>query len=438
MSPSSRPSPNVDPDASGLETTPIWEKPLVPAVGGTVTLLVRVAARQTTPSARRAPIDVAFVLDRSGSMADDKLSLVKEAVDVAAGHLRDADRAALVVYDHAVDILQPLAPATPRVKTALRLARHGVDAGGSTNLAGGWLTGCRELSEASGVGAGAGPDARIRRALLLTDGLANVGITDSAELMTHAHELRKRGVGTTTLGVGLDFDEELLSGLAEAGGGSFQFIAAAGGLRAFFERELQELLTVAAAGVTLTLILPVGVEADLVNAFPTERTGHRLTVALGDLPAGDTLDLVITCRVAPSPAGTVHHLGLTLAWSDPAADARRSTDTSPAPLLLAEAATVAATAPDPTVAEQAALQRAAAERRAALRLDREGRHAESRSRMRAGAALLQSAPATDAIRADLTVTDHYALFDASAPYGELDRKRGAFHNARRARGKANA
>src|SRR5262249_55955170 len=153
---------------------------------------------------RRAPVDVAFVLDRSGSMAGDKLALVKEAVDVAVGQLRDEDKTALVIYDHEVETLQHLEPATPRVKTALRLALQGVDAGGSTTLCGGWLTGCVDLSKGVPSADTTGP-VRIRRSLLLTDGLANVGISSAPELTKHAHELRRRGIATTTLGVGLDF-----------------------------------------------------------------------------------------------------------------------------------------------------------------------------------------------------------------------------------------
>src|SRR5262245_284280 len=194
--------------SSNLSIAVAWEKPVVPVTGGEATLLVRVKAAETAGQNghRRAPVDVAFVLDRSGSMAGEKLALVKEAVGVAIGHLRDEDKTALVIYDHEVETLQHLTAATPRVKTAVRLALQGVDAGGSTNLSGGWLTGCDELSN----GMGEGP-VRIRRALLLTDGLANVGISRADELTKHAHELRRRGIATTTLGVGHDFDEDLLA-----------------------------------------------------------------------------------------------------------------------------------------------------------------------------------------------------------------------------------
>ena len=124
---------------AGLTVSARWEKPLVPATGGEAILLVRLTAAPSERDrpTRRAPIDVAFVLDRSGSMAGERLALAKEAVDVAVALLRDEDRAALVVYDHAAETLQRLDRATSRTKTALRLPLHGVDAGGATDLGSG-------------------------------------------------------------------------------------------------------------------------------------------------------------------------------------------------------------------------------------------------------------------------------------------------------------
>src|SRR5215217_4123863 len=249
-----------------------WQKPLIEAGGGEATLLVRVlaAAVGEAEAGRAAPLDVAFVLDRSGSMQGNKLDLAKEGVDLAVARLRDADRAALIVYDDEVDIVQPLAAATPRLKASLRLALHGVDPGGSTYLSGGWVAGCHQLAEAPPVANAGSTASRIRRVILLTDGLANVGILDPTVLARHAGELRRRGIATTTVGVGQDFDEGLLSAMAEAGGGNFQYVASPNGLRAFFSHELQELFSVAATGLTVTLILPPGAEAELVSAFPLE------------------------------------------------------------------------------------------------------------------------------------------------------------------------
>jgi Ca-activated chloride channel homolog len=419
---------------STLEIYAAWEKPVIAASGGETTLLVRLKASETATNGgqRRAPVDVAFVLDRSGSMSGDKLALVKEAVSVAASHLRDEDRAALVVYDHEVDILQPLAAATPRVKTGLRLALQGVDAGGSTNLSGGWLTGCDQLATAMNEQDRNGA-VRIRRSLLLTDGQANVGLTEPNELTKHAHELRRRGITTTAIGVGLGFDEVLLSSMTEAGGGNFQFIGHAGQLREFFECELGELLTVVAAEISLSLTLPHGVRARLINAFPTERHGKRIDVAIRDLPANEELNLIFAITVEPGMHDTTHIVALEASWSDPTTDRRASFDRS-LPLRLTDRATADATPVDSDVAEQAAVQRAEVAKREAMRLDRQGRYAESRAQLRQGAAFLAAAPATPYVQEMRMEADTLAAYDLS-PLTEEIRKDTTFRALRRSRGK---
>jgi Ca-activated chloride channel family protein len=416
---------------TNLSITTAWERSVVPATGGEAYLLVRIKATQPSVPTRRAPIDIAFVLDRSGSMAGDKIRLAKDAVDAAIAHLSDDDRAALVVYDDEVDTLQKLEPATPRVKSAIRLTLNGVDPGGSTDLCGGWLTGCGELSRdlPSPEKLTTAP-LRIRRSLLLTDGLANAGITSDREISRHATELRKRSVSTTTLGIGLDFNEELLSSMAEAGGGNFQFIEHAGQLREFFERELGELLSIAAIGLTISLKMPHGVRAQLLNGYPTERDGKRIDVSVGDLPASDEVNLVFALQVAPGTIGTSHQISVDASWADPAADIRRSFNTTLPAVQLVDSATAEQTPIDETVREQAVLQRAAADQREAIRLDREGRHAESRTRLREAAAYLAAAPSTARVQARLGRVNFLASFDESADYGEAVRKQ-VVHEAHR-------
>jgi Ca-activated chloride channel homolog len=402
-------------ETTGRKNTPRvearWEKPLIAASGGQATLLVRViaAADDETETSRAAPLDVAFVLDRSGSMRGGKLDLAKEGVDLAVARLRDADRAALVVYDDEVDTVQPLAPATPRLKASLRLALHGVDPGGSTYLSGGWIAGCHQLAEAPPVTGADATATRIRRVILLTDGLANVGILDPGMLARHAGELWRRGIATTAVGVGQDFDEGLLSAMAEAGGGNFQYIAGPDGLRAFFTQELQELFSVAATGLVVTLVLPPGVDAELVSAFPLERRGNALDVAIGDLPAGDEIDLVFTVRAGYGNAGDLLPVGVTACWTDPRAD--------------------------DLVVERSARQRAAAERRAGLELDRAGLFTESRARMRQSQAFLSAAPMTAAVEADLAVTEALASAPATSAYGSHVRKSAQLREDQRRRGR---
>ena len=402
-----------------LKVTTHWLKPVLPAAGGETTLLIRLTAAPDPNARLAAPVDVAFVLDRSGSMGGNKLALAKEGVALALERLRPSDRVALVIYDDEVEVMQPLTDASETALARLQRALRPLDAGGSTFLSGGWIAGCQELANAP---AGDTGRTRIRRVILLTDGLANVGILDPQELARHASQLRKRGIVTTTVGVGLGFDEGLLFAMAEAGGGNFVYAENAVSLRNFFAQELQEMLQIASTTTTLHLTLPHRVRGELVSAFPVEREGKTLKIAIGDVPAGDVIDLVFTIQGEPGVPGEILPLRASVHWTDPRTDYRHRWDISPSPLELATVQEVAETHPDDLVAERAALQRAAAERRAGLELDRAGRHLESRARMAQSVAYLRSAPQSAEVNLEISESLGFASMPASAPIDNHQRK----------------
>lgn len=420
----------------GLSVAARWERPIVAPEGDKVALMLRITAAkdEPVPTPHRSPLDVAFVLDRSGSMAGNKLRLVKEAVDVATSQLRDNDRAALVIFDNAIETLQPLQPATPRTKTALRLALNGIDAGGSTDLCGGWLAGCQELAKAQAKDA---TSSRPRRALLLTDGQANVGITDPAELQRHATELRRRGIGTTTIGVGDDYDQALLSGMAEAGGGNYEHIAHPSELRAFFSREIGELLSMVGITPRLHLTLPHRIHGWLLNPFPARRTGKTISVDLSDLAAGDDLVLIVDCwPVATSrDTSTDVHPSLRLSWADPAADRRERIELPLPPLTLGTKDEAEHAPVDAEVREQAALERAAHERREGIRLDREGRFAAARTHFHQAAVTLSAAPQSAEVKEAHRLSAHLAESDPAVALAESVRKQRYADDHRRSRGR---
>ena len=133
----------------------------------------------------------------------------------------------------------------------------------------------------------------VNRCLLLTDGLANVGITDADELGHHAAELRARGVSTSTFGVGNDFDEHLLQALADAGGGHFYYIADAPQIRDAITSEVGETLEVVARDVQLEITARDDIRIEPISPYPATTRGNRTTVALGDLGSEQVVEVVL-------------------------------------------------------------------------------------------------------------------------------------------------
>jgi len=409
-----------------------WGRAIVAEPGGETDLLIRIVAG--SPSGRqpkRAPVDVAFILDRSGSMGGEKIQVAKHAVDVALDRLQESDRATIVAFDDQISLLHELAHASMLNRIAMRASLYKLDARGSTNLSGGWLSGCQQLA----AGGRRDDEIRLRRAILLTDGMANAGITDSAELAHHAGELRSRGIATTTLGIGQDFDEFLLAEMAEAGGGNFEYLASARQLVPFFSRELGELLATVAAGLTITVTLPYGMRGTVIGNFPHEREGKTFTISLGDVTAGETIDLLMHLGTRHGNAGDLLPVVVTARWTDAESNTKGQWVGDQAPLMRARADDVQAAPENPFVAERMALHRAADARRQAMRLDRAGDHVASRQLLHETHALLHAAPQSAAVVSEMSELFDIAEADATRPLTEDVRKDSVAKSARMGRGR---
>jgi Ca-activated chloride channel family protein len=185
----------------------------------------------------------------------------------------------------------------------------------NTNLFGGWLAGAEAI----------GDDARgrVKRVFLLTDGLANEGMTDHEEILHHVRELAVRGVATTTFGVGADFDEHLVARMAEAGDGHFYFIERPEQIPDFLHSELGELLTVVARQVRLSIVTAGPAQVYNLNDLPLDNGAFRL----GDMSEGGVIDLCFAIEIAPEFAGPLG-VAAVLEWVDASSDAAGSTRTA--------------------------------------------------------------------------------------------------------------
>lgn len=253
--------------------------------GYTVRALVRLTGHAPAQE-RRAPINISVVLDRSGSMAGPKLDAAREAAVFLVQRLALEDRVSVVAYDDAIETVAM--PATgaegPRVTQAI----NNIQVGGCTNLSGGWLRG-RELVAAHKE------QGTVNRVLLLTDGLANAGITDHTQLCALAGGAKGEGITTSTIGFGADYDERLLRGMADAGGGNTWYIERPDQAPGVFEEEIEGLLSLSAQN--LAVEIRPGTQVRLVtvhNDYPHQDLPDGVRrYELGDLYAREPRSMLI-------------------------------------------------------------------------------------------------------------------------------------------------
>jgi Ca-activated chloride channel homolog len=347
-----------------LSMAALWSRPLsapvsLALVPAPVDLLVRFAApaRPRSAAARR-PVNIAFVIDRSGSMSETlsggypqhlpralppfvapapgvrqpiflgqqavaqpavwpqpvrpepeatKLSLAKDAAWSAILSLGEDDRVSIVSFDDRVETLCRNVRATDRA--TLRAALDAIVPGNSTNLFDGWVAGARAVADGMREGA-------LNRVALLTDGIANIGERSPDRIATKVAALAETGVSTSAFGVGLQYNEDLLQSIALSGDGNYYHIEASDDFQALFGDEFEGLASLVGRQVRLSVRGEGWAPLDCLNDFPLDELGRR---KLPNLLAGRRLDAVFALAPSSAQPGA---LSVELSWIDPQGEAQ--------------------------------------------------------------------------------------------------------------------
>lgn len=270
-------------------------------------------------NADRPAVNLGIVLDRSGSMSSQKkISYAREAAMFAVRQLLPTDRVSVTAFDDTVRVEVPsrLVSDPDAITDVIR----GIDPGGSTALCDGWAVG------ASQVGEYRNPSS-LNRVILLSDGQANVGEVNPDVISTAVKQKASEGVGTTTMGLGDDYNEDLLEVMAKSGDGNYYYIESPEQLPDIFQTELKGLMATLGNAVCLKLEPGVGVSIiDVLNDLDRTPDGQ---LQLSNLVAGSPVHVVVRLRVLPMmrerdifQTATVCRFGLS--WNTPGTQDRQS------------------------------------------------------------------------------------------------------------------
>ncbi len=252
-------------------------------------LVVTVRADEVDGEAR--PVNVAVVMDRSGSMNDEgKMDYARQAAKEVVNILGEGDRFSLVTFSDRSKVV--VASSLANDPSRFHRLIDSVYEGGGTNLYAG-LADCQlQVQDYTS-------DRTVNRVIVLSDGKANVGITRPEALADIAGKYTGSGISVSTVGLGLDYNEDNLAAMADAGGGTYRFVDSPGELTAIFQEELHQLDSVAAEGVTVDVSLP-GIELVDVLGYDETITDDGFSVRLGDVYGGQTRKIVAKVRISSS------------------------------------------------------------------------------------------------------------------------------------------
>lgn len=345
-------------------------------------IYLRIAIAGRKPErGNRAPMNVALVIDRSGSMSGARIEAARRAALMAIDRLDSGDIVSIVSYDDRIDVDVPATRLTDREHVRARIRQ--LQPRGSTAIYAGLQAGAAEVRKFKSRD-------RVNRIVLLSDGLANVGPSQPADFAGFGRELASEGITVSTVGLGLGYNEDLMAALAASADGSHVFAEEPADLAGFIAREFDDALGIVAQDIEIIITLAPGLKPlrSLGRAAIIE--GGRFRVKVGQVVGG--VDQVLLAEVevpAGMTADDVRELAkVELAYTPAGASERRTaTATIGGRLGSAEASEASA---NTEVLRDVATLVARAERQEAVKLRDAGRVEEAQRKFKATADYLKA------------------------------------------------
>lgn len=263
---------------------------------------------------QRSPVDLSLVIDRSGSMNErGKLTYAKQAsiklVDLLSRH----DGFSLVQYDDSVSTMWP--HAKMRSPHMIKNIIRSLQPGGSTNLAGGMQQGVNELLNFERMGS-------TKRVILMSDGLVNHGITNPYTIAQMASEARRKGIAISTMGLGLNYDENLMQSIAEAGGGQYYYIESPSQISSIFQQEMDVLFTMMTDDIRYIFKHGKNVADVKVYGYKYNSTPKETVIHMNNFHAAEKRTVLLEITLKPVKSSSTHLGTFKLTYKNRATNSR--------------------------------------------------------------------------------------------------------------------
>ncbi|MFH1808327.1 MAG: VWA domain-containing protein [Pseudomonadota bacterium] len=291
---------------------------------------------QRAPQTERLPMNVVVVIDRSGSMSgrsptgSEKMADARQAAKFLVDQLADGDKVAIVSFDNGAEVLSEARVIGAGVAREIARRIDTLHARGGTDMVSGLNVGLEQASSLMRRD-------QVNRIILISDGLPNT----EEGLQDISRRAAGKGITVTTMGVGTDYNENLMSRIADAGQGNYYFIRDSARMATIFGEELKSMMAVVAREAVLKIALKNGVRVEEVFGYEASTGRSEAAIPIGDILGGRSSEVLARLSF-PASSGNTELVNVTLAYHDALANTGRTATTAVAASFVADREQVAA------------------------------------------------------------------------------------------------